>query len=122
MVSYKYDALGRRIERNLNLVSALPEITTERLIYDGADVVRDVDENGATLKDYLNGPGIDNKLRQTTTSGSLYFVQDHLGSTRAVTNATGNVIEPQQQYDSFGHSSGELGINLETLSWLAFTS
>lgn len=48
--------------------------------------------------------GIDNKLRQTTATASLYFVQDHLGSTHALTDATGNVVE-QRQYDSFGNST-----------------
>lgn len=103
VVTYKYDALGRRIERSAS--APLSPTTTERYIYDGADIIRDTDGNGATLADYLNGPGIDNKLRQTTTTGSLYYVQDHLGSTRALTDATGNLIE-QQQYDSFGNSSG----------------
>lgn len=105
IVSYKYDALGRRVERSATVAPPLPVTTTERYIYDGADVIRDTDGNGVTLADYLNGPGIDNKLRQTTATGSLYFVQDHLGSTRALTDAIGNVVE-QQQYDSFGNSAG----------------
>jgi RHS repeat-associated protein len=105
VVSYKYDALGRRIERNANLVSPQPLNTTQRFVYDGADVIRDLDGNGVTTADYLNGPGIDNKLRQTTAAASLYFIQDHLGSTRALTDTTGNIIE-QQEYDSFGNSSG----------------
>jgi len=105
-VSYKYDALGRRIERSVNLVSALPEITVERFVYDGADVVRDIDENGLTLNDYVNGPGIDNKLRQTNNvTGSLYFLTDHLGSTTGLTDATGNLVE-QLSYDSFGNNAG----------------
>lgn len=49
--------------------------------------------------------GIDNKLRQTTSTTSLHFIQDHLGSTRALTDGSGNVVQ-QQQYDSFGNSSG----------------
>jgi RHS repeat-associated protein len=105
VVTYKYDALGRRVERSASVVPPLPLTTTEHYIYDGADVIRDTDGNGITLADYLNGPGIDNKLRQTTATASLYFVQDHLGSTRALTDAAGNVVE-QQQYDSFGNSSG----------------
>jgi RHS repeat-associated protein len=37
----------------------------------------------------------------------LYFVQDHLGSTNALTDATGNVIS-SVTYDSFGNSTGNL--------------
>jgi RHS repeat-associated protein len=105
IVTYKYDALGRRIERNANLVSPLPLMTTARFIYDGADVIRDIDGSGVTTADYVNGPGIDNKLRQTTATAALYFVQDHVGSTRVLTNATGNAVA-DLTYDSFGNSAG----------------
>jgi RHS repeat-associated protein len=104
-VWYKYDALGRRIERNKGIAGPVPVVLdTSRFVYDRADVVRDLDGNGATIADYLNGPGIDNKLRQTTGTAS-YFVVDHLGTTRALTDATGN-INSSLNYDSFGNLSG----------------
>jgi RHS repeat-associated protein len=101
-VTYKYDALDRRTERTASIGSPLPLTTTARFIYDGADVIRDLDGNGITTADYLNGPGIDNKFRQTTATAALYFVQDHLGSTRALTDANGNVVA-SLNYDSFGN-------------------
>lgn len=73
-------------------------------IYDGQDVVKDVNSDGSIV-DYLNGLGVDNKLRQSSAAGTFYFVQDHLGSTRALTDSTGNVVE-QEQYDSFGDGTG----------------
>ena len=106
VVTYKYDALGRRIDRTATVAPPLPLTTTTRFIYDGQDVIRDTDGNGVTTADYLNGPGIDNKLRQTTpAAGALYFTTDHLGSTRALTNAAGVAIA-NITYDSFGNSSG----------------
>lgn len=105
VVAYKYDAIGRRIERSASVALPLPLTTTERFIYDGADVIRDTDGNGITRADYVNGPGVDNKLRQTTATASLYFAQDHLGSTRSLTDSAGNVVE-QLTYDSFGNSGG----------------
>jgi RHS repeat-associated protein len=97
-VSYGYDALGRRASRTAGGV-------TTNFLYDGLDVVRD-SSNGNSTADYLNGPGIDNKLRQTSAgTGALYFLQDHLGSTRALTNASGGVVE-QLQYEAFGESAG----------------
>ncbi len=95
-VSYSYDALGRRASRTLNGV-------TTRFLYDGADVVIDSGSDGSEV-DYLNGVGIDNKLRQTN-GGAMYFLQDHLGSTMAMTDAMGAVIE-RQQYEPFGASAG----------------
>lgn len=91
IVAYKYDALGRRIERS---TITHPSITsTTRYIYDGSDVIRDTDANGATTADYLNGPGIDNKVRPTANGASHYFLTDQLGSTSAWTDGTGNAVE-----------------------------
>jgi RHS repeat-associated protein len=101
-VSYKYDALGRRIQR-----SPSAGISTN-FVYDGQDVVRDLNSDGSTV-DYLNGLGIDNKLRLTDSrlaaTGPLYFSQDHLGSTTALTNSLGAVVS-QVSYDGFGNSAG----------------
>lgn len=101
-VTYKYDALGRRIQRTPS-----PGVQTN-FVYDNQDVVRDLNSDGSTV-DYLNGPGIDNKLRLTDSRlsglGPLYFIQDQVGSTSALTNFLGVVVN-QFSYDSFGNSSG----------------
>ena len=82
--SNRIDALGRRIQR-LSTASG-----TTKFVYDGPDVLRDLDGSGNTVADYLNGPGIDNKVRQTAGGTVAYFATDHLGSTRALTGASGN--------------------------------
>jgi hypothetical protein len=53
-----------------------------KFVYDGADVMRDLDGNGNTIADYRNGPRIDNKLQKTASGAGSYFVTDHLGTTR----------------------------------------
>jgi len=98
-VNYGYDALGRRSSR------AVSGVTTD-FIYDNLDVA--LDRSGSSTIDYLNGLGIDEKLRQTSTSfGALYFLADHLGSTALLANAVGTVIE-KLQYEAFGSDSGSL--------------
>jgi RHS repeat-associated protein len=94
-VNYGYDELGRRSSRTAGGV-------TTKFLYDSADVVLDIGGDGSRV-DYLNGLGIDKKLRQVSTGVGLYFLQDHLGSTTALTNATGGVIE-LKQYEAFGES------------------
>jgi RHS repeat-associated protein len=94
-VSYAYDALGRRIQRASSAGAT-------KFVYDGPDVVRDLDGNGNTVADYLNGSGIDNKLRQTTSGTTSYFATDHLGTTRALTDVSGNLTSALG-YDSFGN-------------------
>jgi uncharacterized protein RhaS with RHS repeats len=75
----------------------------KKFVYDGQDVIRDLDASGSVIAEYLNGPGFDNKIRQWTASnGSHYFTQDHLGSTRALTDSSGN-IAATWNYDSFGN-------------------
>jgi RHS repeat-associated protein len=97
-VGYGYDALNRRVSRTAGGV-------TTSFLYDGEDVVRDR-EGGGGFTDYLNGAGLDNKLRQTSAAtGPLYFHQDHLGSTAFLTNAGGAGVE-SQQYEAFGASAG----------------
>jgi RHS repeat-associated protein len=100
VVSYGYDPLGRRVSRGANGA-------TTTFQYDGADVVIDR-ESGGSAYDYLNGLDIDDKLRQSGGAfGTLYFLQDHLGSTAALTGAGGALIE-QQQYEAFGANAGSV--------------
>lgn len=100
-VSYKYDALGRRIRR-------IPSAgVSTNFVYDGQEVIKDLNSDGSTVE-YLNGPGTDNKLRLTDSrlsTGPLYFAQDQLGSTTALTNSNGGIVA-QVTYDAFGNSSG----------------
>jgi RHS repeat-associated protein/uncharacterized repeat protein (TIGR01451 family) len=98
-VNYQYDGLGRRIGRSANGV-------TTQFLYDNQDVVEDISGDGNTVN-YLNGPGLDQKLRQlnSTTGDLLYFLQDRLGSTIALTDVMGIVVE-REQYDAYGGSPG----------------
>ena len=93
-VSYGYDALGRRTSRTDNA-------GTTSFQYDGLEVV--ADRAGSTTIDYLNGPGVDEKLRQSGGSGgTFYFLQDHLNS---VIGLVGTVNE-RHQYEAFGANGG----------------
>jgi RHS repeat-associated protein len=98
VVSYGYDVLDRRVSRAANGV-------TTTFQHDGADVVIDRESSG-TAYDYLNGLGVDDKLRQTGGAfGTFYFLQDHLGSTSALTS-TGSALIEQQPYEAFGVNAG----------------
>ena len=99
-VSYKYDAVGRRIQR-----TASGGVTTN-FVYDGQDVVKDINSDGSTVE-YLNGLGIDNKIRQkgANNNSTYYFSHDHLGSMTALTGTTGKLVE-RITYDGYGNSSG----------------
>ena len=98
-------SLGRRVERNPLSVGGTQGIGATRFLYDGADVIEDLDEGNRVIISYINGPGIDNKVRQTDGNGNLYYLTDQLGSTNELTDDGGNVVEGIG-YDSFGNSTG----------------
>lgn len=98
VVSYGYDALRRRKSRTADGV-------TTQFLYEDKDVVLDIGSDGIKI-DYMNGEDIDDKLRQSNAiTGSLYFTQDQIGSTFALTSTNGSVVE-RQQYEAFGRSNG----------------
>jgi len=98
-VAYSYDALGRRIQRTSSATG------TTKFVYDGADVVRDLDGSGSAIADYLNGPGIDDKLRESVGSTLAYFLSDHLGTIRTLADASGGVTS-NINYDTYGQVTG----------------
>jgi RHS repeat-associated protein len=78
-------------------------------IYDGMDVIQDrkSDGSGTSVVNYVNGLGIDDKLKQTAGSSTSYFLTDHLGSTVGLADQAGSITS-QTSYDSFGNASSAL--------------
>jgi len=97
-VTYKYDALGRRVQ------SAPSTGVATNLTYDGDDVAQDKTSTNV-ITEYLNGPGIDNRIRQKTGTTVYYFTKDHLGSTTALTDSKGALVE-RETYDAYGNTVG----------------
>lgn len=118
-LSFAYDALDRRVSQVIS-----GETTTFQ--YDGTNVVIDRMNNGGAV-DHLSGGGVDDTLRQVGGgSGTLYHLRDHLGSTAALTNSSGGLLE-QQAYESFGVNAGSIytrygytGRERETLTGLMY--
>ncbi|MBK7708721.1 MAG: RHS domain-containing protein [Acidobacteria bacterium] len=66
-----------------------------------------MDDDSGVLTKYQNGLGIDSKLKLSSNGVSRYFLTDHLGSTNALTDASGAILE-QTAYDSFGNATNQL--------------
>jgi len=91
---YKYDPLGRRVER-------VAGGTTTLWAYDSEDILRET--VGGTATKYVHGPGIDEPLAAEDAAGVLNHVHaDGLGSVVRSSNAAGAVIS-SRQYDAFGN-------------------
>ncbi len=103
-VTYSYDGLGRRIEKNVSGVMT-------RYVYDGGDILMEYNSVNQLTAYYIHGPGIDEPLsvardlnhNSTFESNEHFFYHtDALGSVTAITDNTGNLVE-SYQYDSFGN-------------------
>jgi len=92
--AYKYDSVGRRIEKNVNNA-----IT--RYIYNGYNLIEERDGNDNVLAKYIYESGIDRPIKVLNGESELYFIQDDLGSVIALVDNSGGVVE-RYEYDVFG--------------------
>jgi RHS repeat-associated protein len=95
VISYKYDGLGRRIEKNVD-----GKIT--RYVYDNEDIILEYDGEGNLIAEYLHDPGIDEPLMMKRDNQTYYYIADALGSIRALVDTQG-FIRQMYEYDAFGN-------------------
>lgn len=113
-ISFAYDPRNRCVKRTTNgsstqsagepRIHALPPVqdATVYLYYDAWNLIEEHNGAGEVLNRYIHGAGIDEMLARFGSDGAaIYFHQDTLGSTVALTDGNGNVIE-RYKYDVFG--------------------
>ena len=96
-MSVVYDQWNRPIYRTING-------TTTTFVWDGWHLAAEydaADTTGAFLRRYWHGAGVDEVLMMEDAAGPKYFHQDALGSTIALTDSTGALLE-SYTYDVFG--------------------
>jgi len=93
--TYRYDGLGRRIEKAGNG-------QTHRYIYDGEDILLEYDETNTLLARYTHGPGIDEPVAMTRGGSSFFYHQDGLGSVTDLTDSTASTVKTYS-YDAWGN-------------------
>ena len=108
--AYRYDGLGRRIEKDVNGV-----IT--RYVYDGEDILLEYDGANVLVARYTHGFGIDDPLvmeRDTDASGTFEAAErftyhtDGLGSVTELTDSVGVVVQTYV-YDAYGQIVQQTG-------------
>ena len=92
--TYRYDILGRRIEKNVN-----GSIT--RYVYDGIGILLEYDEGNSLVARYSHGDSIDQPLSMERDGESYFYHADQLGSIRRLTDASGAVVN-SYDYDTYG--------------------
>ncbi|MEY3480095.1 MAG: hypothetical protein RIQ71_870 [Verrucomicrobiota bacterium] len=92
---YYPDGRNRDVKRTI-------DGTTTYLIYDGWNLVAEYDAAGVLTTRYIHGPQVDEILAKVTTTSTTFPLPDALGSTIAVTDASGAVLERVYYSDAFG--------------------
>ena len=80
--TFKYDPFGRRIQKSG------PRGTTNYL-YDGQDLLEEVDSSGNVMARYTDGRGIDQPLSMLRGSTNAYYLSDGIRSITSLSNSAG---------------------------------
>ena len=98
-VQYRYDAFGRRIARSVTTASGTTEV---RYLFDGQNVRAEQDATGTWTAANVHA-GLDQMLlRDDFAAGQSYYLHaDALGSTLALSDANGAVVETYR-YSAYG--------------------
>jgi RHS repeat-associated protein len=103
LVTYVYDVLGNRIERDYTQNGG--PVTISHFAYDGQEVWADLDGNNgnALLTRYLHGQQVDQLFARIAGAAGpvTWYLTDRLGSTRDLMNSSGSVID-HLAYDGYG--------------------
>lgn len=104
-VNFKYDPFGRRIQKAFTQGSTT---TTTNYLYDGPNLLEEVDGSGNVLARYTQGPEIDSPLAMLRGGATSYYEQDGIGSVTSLSNTVG-ALANTYGYDSFGKLTASTG-------------
>lgn len=112
-VEFKYDVLGRRIQKSVVDVDDNSKSFTKRYLYYGSNIYAELDGSNNVLASYTHSPlrpddimsanvssaGVTAGLAQA--SGKYYYLKDLLGSVTDIANAAGLVVQ-KYEYSIYG--------------------
>ena len=105
--AFAYDPLGRRTNKTINGAST-------QFAYDGNDIAAEIG-GGAVGAHYLRSLNIDEPFIRQTNSGNEHYHTDALGSSLALSDATGGSVATYG-YEPFGKTTAT-GSSLNTLRY-----
>lgn len=89
--TFKYDPFGRRIQKS-------GPLGTTNYLYDGANIVEEVDGAANILARFLHGPRVDQPLAQGLSGTVSNYESDGLGSITSVTDSS-ETVQTTYNYD-----------------------
>jgi RHS repeat-associated protein len=100
-VNFKYDPFGRRIQKSSPL-------GTTNYLYDGDNLIEEMDANANALSRYTQGPGIDQLFAELRSGTVSYYQSDVLSTVTSLSNLAGTLANTYS-YDAFGNLIGSAG-------------
>jgi RHS repeat-associated protein len=94
--SFAYDAFGRRRSKTIGG-------TTTQFLYDGLNPAQEL-SGGTPTANLLSGLSLDEFFARTDSAGARSFLSDGLGSSIALTDASG-AVQTEYTYEPFGATS-----------------
>ena len=107
--TFRYDPFGRRIQKS-------GPLGTTNYLYDGANIVEEVDGAANILARFLHGPRVDQPLAQGLSGTVSNYESDGLGSITSVTDSS-ETVQTTYNYDAFGNSSSTTGTLTNSLRY-----
>jgi RHS repeat-associated protein len=83
-------------------------LRTTNYLYDGINLLEEVDSSGNVLARYSQGPNVDEPIAEVRSGATNYYESDGLGSVTSLTGTSGT-IGNTYAYDSFGNLSSSTG-------------
>ncbi len=105
IVNYRYDGLGRRIEKEVDSV-------VTKYIYDNEDILLELDGSNSITARYTHGLDIDEPIIIEKAGISSFYHADGLGSITELTNNLGAIVQ-SYTYSSFGKIEFQLDANFD---------
>ncbi len=104
-VTFKYDPFGRRVQKSFTVGSTT---TTTNYLYDGANVLEEVNNAGTLQARYTHSSGIDEPLAEKRGTTASYYEADGLGSVTSLSNTSG-ALANTYTYDAYGKLTASTG-------------
>jgi len=91
-----------------SLVETTGALGTTNYLYDGANLLEEVDQSGNVLARYTQGQKIDEPLAQFRSGTAAYYQVDGLGSVTSIRDNSGTSVAAYS-YDAFGNVAASTG-------------
>jgi len=99
--NFKYDPLGRRIQKS-------GPLGTTNYLYEGVNLLETLNVSGSEIASYANGGDLDQPYAELRSGTVNYYEQDAANSVTSLSSSTG-VLADTYAYDSFGNVTNSTG-------------